>query len=426
MKKLLFLFLLGLLSIVSRGQDKNQEAPKKEELPPSPVDTFYIQRDLFIDSIDVLPQAIETDGWLLLNDEIKNELSGAVDNMYNAKFERAEKQFRSLRRRYKQHPMPYFLLGLSQWWKIVPTNIQTEQYDAPFFAYMDSTILYAEKLYEKNPKNLEAAFFMSAAYGFQARLHSERSNWRKATVASRRSLEYLQKSRVANDLSPEFLFGEALYNYYAVWIAQNYKLLRPIILFFPRGNKELGLQQLKTVARNGFYTGTEAKFFLMKILANEENAPFEAMPLARSLATTYPDNAYFQRFYAMMCFREGNFRETERIANAILTKYNQRMPGYEAIGSRYASYFLGYISQSRRDFKKAKERYEQCIAFARSTGETESGYYISAHLNLGRIYDQEKDIKRAKVYYEEVKDKAARKTDAFKEAREYLRKNRKA
>lgn len=425
MKQPLLLFLLGLLPFLVQAQDQNPETPKKVETPYSPVDTFYIQRDLYIDSIDILPQAIETDGWLLMNDEIKNELSGAVDNMYNFKFERAEKQFKSLRRRYKQHPMPYFLLGLSQWWKIVPTNIQTRQYDEPFFAYMDSTIMYAQRLYEKDNRNLEAAFFMSAAYGFQARLHSERGNWRKATVASRHSLEYLQKSRVANGLSPEFLFGEALYNYYAVWIAQNYPLLRPVILFFPRGDKNLGLQQLKNVAQDGFYTGTEAKFFLMKILANEESDPFEAMPIARSLATTYPDNAYFQRFYAMMCFRQGSFRETERISNEILTKYNKRMPGYEAIGGRYASYFLAYICQNRKDYPKAKQLYEQCITFAKSTGEMESGYYISSHLNLGRIYDQEKDYKRAKTHYEEVKDKAERKTDAFHEAKAYLKKHRK-
>lgn len=425
MKKLLFFFLVGLFPFLSLAQDQGEEGPKKDTMPrPIPPDTFFM-RDLYIDSIDILPQAIETDGWLLMNEDIKNELIGAVDNMYNAKFERAEKQFRSLRRRYKQHPMPYFLMGLSNWWKIVPTNVRTTQFDAPFFAYMDTTISFAERLYEKDVKNLEAAFFLSAAYGFQARLHSERSNWRKATVCSRRSLEFLQKSRVANGLSPEFLFGEALYNYYAVWIAQNYPLLRPIILFFPKGNKQLGLQQLKMVARNGFYTGTEAKFFLMKILANEENDHFEAMPLARQLATTYPDNAYFERFYAMMNFREGNFRETERLANDILNKYNKRLPGYEAIGGRYASYYLAYICQNRKDIPKAKLLYEQCIRFARQTNEVESGYYVSSHLNLGRIYAQEKDLVRAKQHYEEVKDKAERKTDAFREARDFLRKNRK-
>ena len=57
----------------------------------------------------------------------------------------------------------------------------------------------------------------------------------------------------------------ALYNYYAEWISENYAILRPVLMFFPDGNKELGIKQLKTVANNAFYTRTEAQYFLMRI-----------------------------------------------------------------------------------------------------------------------------------------------------------------
>ena len=61
-----------------------------------------------LDSVAVAPQALDTKGWLLLNPDIKTELDGAVHNLYNFKFDKAERQFRSLKRRYPQHPMPYF------------------------------------------------------------------------------------------------------------------------------------------------------------------------------------------------------------------------------------------------------------------------------------------------------------------------------
>ena len=66
-----------------------------------------------LDSVAVAPQALDTKGWLLLNPDIQTELDGAVHNLYDFQFNKAERQFRSLRRRYPQHPMPYFLLGLS-------------------------------------------------------------------------------------------------------------------------------------------------------------------------------------------------------------------------------------------------------------------------------------------------------------------------
>jgi tetratricopeptide (TPR) repeat protein len=415
-KSFLFLFTFLLLASYSRAQTTD---PKQQAAIDSVI------RHMVIDSIDVTPEAIDTEGWLLLDESIKNELSGAVDNLYNFKYERAERQFRSLRRRYPHHPMPYFLMGLSQWWKIVPTNILTKKYDDAFFAYMDTTIMYGERMLVQKKNNYEAAFFLAAAHGFSARLHSERKNWRKATVHSRQALNFMNKAKEANGLSPEFMFGEALYNYYAVWISKNYPLLRPVLLFFPDGDKQKGLTELKQVADNGFYTGMEAKFFLMKILANEENNQMAAYPISRYLATKYPDNAYFQRFYARLSFVIGNLSETERISLQILDKLNRKMPGYESISGRYAAYFLGYIYQNRNNLAKAKSYYQQAITFAAQTDEAKSGYAIHSYLNLARISHEENNIQQAKEYYHIVKDLADDDKRAEKEAKQYLKKYKK-
>ncbi|WP_092767543.1 tetratricopeptide repeat protein [Hymenobacter actinosclerus] len=380
-----------------------------------------------LQNVDVAPNAANISGWLLLDKDIQTELEGAVYNLYNFKYDKAERQFRSLRRRYPQHPMPYFLLGLSTWWKIMPSNITNKQYDKVFLAYMDTAVTRGEALYRADNKNYEASFFLSASYGFSARLNAERSNWRKATVESKRALSYLEKSREANGLSPEFLFGQALINYYAPWISDNYPLLRPVLLFFPKGNKQLGLQQLRNVAANGFYTGPEAKVFLMKILQNQENKPAEALPIAQQMATTYPDNAYFQRFYALMSYQVGDLRECERVSRDILEKINRGMPGYEGISGRYATFFLGSLMESRyQDLDKARDYYQRCVVFSESTGDTQQGFYLYALLNLARIAAKQKDPEAATRYYQDVLKKADRKSDAQKEARAYLQKQKKA
>lgn len=390
-----------------------------------PTDTTAM-REVTLESIEVLPSSGVVSGMLLLNPDIKYELEGAVDNMYNFKYEIAEKQFKSLRRRYPEHPMPYFLMGLSQWWKIMPTNIQTQKYDESFLAYMDSTIQKAEKMYDRDEKNFEAAFFLAAAYGFEGRLHSERSNWRKATVASKRALDFMEKAKAGNGLSPEFLFGEALFNYYSVWIHENYTMLRPVLLFFPDGDKRLGIKQLRYVSNQGFYTGTESKLFLMKIYANEEGNTAEALKVAQSLAMKYPDNAYFHRSYARLLFVQGHFTMAERVCEDILHKLEQNMPGYESVSGRYASYILAYINQHKyRDLEKAKKYYKDAIKYAEMSGERESGYYINSYLNLARIADQQKDKSTAKQYYTIVLKASDKKSDSFKEAKKYLKNNKK-
>jgi predicted Zn-dependent protease len=383
-------------------------------------------RQVTMTEVEVLPTAAKVKGMLLLNKDVQYELEGAVDNMYNFKYERAEKQFKSIRRRYPEHPLPYFLMGLSQWWKIVPTNIQTLKYDDIFFAYMDTTIQKAEAMYEKDESNVEAAFFLAASYGFSARLHSERSNWRKATVASKRSLDFLEKAKAGNGLSPEFLFGEALFNYYAVWIPENYPMLRPVLVFFPNGDKRLGLKQLSYVSKTGFYTGTESKLFLMKILANEEKKMQEALEVSEDLALKYPDNAYFQRFYARLLFVNGHFTKAERVSEEILSKLALKMPGYEPVSGRYASYILGYINQHKyRDFEKAKSHYKNTIMFAEMTNERDSGYFVNSYLNLARIAKQQKDKAAANNYYAVVLKASDKKSANFKEARKFLKENKK-
>ena len=162
----------------------------------------------------------------------------------------------------------------------------------------------------------------------------------------------------------------------------------------------------------------------MKILNNEENKSAAAMPVARQLAREYPDNAYFQRFYALMTFREGEFVECERTSRQILDNLNLGMPGYEGISGRYATYFLGYFMENKyRDVAKAKDYYQRCIVFSETTGDTKGGFYLFANTNLARIAAREKDVVTARRYYTVVADKADRKSEQAREAKAYLKKN---
>src|SRR5688572_32661238 len=78
---------------------------------------------------------------ILLNDlGVQLECTQALNDLYNFKFTEAEKQFQYLRKKYVWHPLPYFLMGLIEWWKIMP-NTKDKSHDDIFVAYMDSTIL---------------------------------------------------------------------------------------------------------------------------------------------------------------------------------------------------------------------------------------------------------------------------------------------
>ena len=360
---------------------------------------------------------------LISNITVQLEATQALNDLYNFKFEKAEQQFRWFKQKYAWHPLPYFLLGLSEWWKIMP-SLGDRSHDVRFLAYMDSTILVAEHLHDRSPEyRLESAFFLAAAYGFKGRLYSDedRKEWRRAALAGKRALHYLDECKEQNNLSPELLFGDALYNYFSVWVRENYPALKPLLWFFPKGDKELGLKQLVEVSYNAFYTRTEAMVWLMRIWLSYENQLEKAHQLAEYLHQTYPDNPYFHRFYARALYGRGMHPEMEVESQAILARIDSGHIGYEATSGRYAAFFLGQLGEGRRRPQDAKKYYLLAVRYSEQSGATKSGYYLYSLIALGEIASKEGDKVTAKKYFTIVKDKAGRKDEAFKDAKRRLK-----
>lgn len=362
---------------------------------------------------------------ILLNDiTVQVQCSQALNDLYNFKFDKAEDNFRSLKRQYRWHPLPYFLMGLIEWWKIMP-NTKDTSHDKQFLAYMDSTISIAENLYDNYPEyKIEGAFFLSAAYGFKGRLYSdeERRNWTKAASAGKDALDYLEESKTKQDLSPELLFGDALFNYFSVWVPENYPALKMILWMFPKGDKALGLKQLKEVSYNAFYTRTEAMVWLMRILNSYENDQPRAFDISRYLYETYPDNPFFHRYYARILYSMGRFSVAEPVCLNILTRIDSGQLGYEATSGRYAAFFLGQIYETYKKYEDAKKYYKMCIKFANEINADESGYALYSLIALGEIAEKEGNKAEAKKYFKEVKKKSGRKDEAFKTAKQRLKK----
>lgn len=362
---------------------------------------------------------------ILLNDlTVQLQCSQALNDLYNFKFDKAEENFRSLKQQYRWHPLPYFLMGLIEWWKIMP-NTKDTSHDKQFLAYMDSTITIAENLYDNYPEyKIESAFFLSAAYGFKGRLYSdeERRNWTRAASAGKDALDYLEESKVKQDLSPELLFGDALFNYFSVWVPENYPALKMILWMFPKGDKALGLKQLKEVSYNAFYTRTEAMVWLMRILNSYENDQPRAFDISRYLYETYPDNPFFHRYYARILYSMGRFSVAEPVCLEILTRIDSAQLGYEATSGRYAAFFLGQIYESQKKLTEAKVYYKKCIKFANDIDAGDSGYALYSMIALGEIAEREGNKAEAKKYFKEVKKKSGRKDEAFQTAKKRLKK----
>ncbi|MCP1384268.1 tetratricopeptide repeat protein [Runella salmonicolor] len=356
---------------------------------------------------------------LLSNPGVQIEATEAINKLYNFKFAEADAEFRWLRYRYPNHPMPYFLMGLAEWWKIVP-NTDDTRYDDRCIALMDTCITLAEKLYDIRENKIEPSFFLAAAYAFKGRIHSERKHWSRATFAGKNALKYLERCKGQSEISPELLFGDGLFNYFAEWIPDNYPLLKPVLWLFPKGNKQMGIQQLEKVGNNAFYTRTEARYFLLQIYGYE-NQYAKSYDLAKYSWETYPDNPYFERYYLRSAFVRGNSDEAEKIANSILAKIDAGKTGYEAVSGRNAAYVLAYYANNyHRDLPKAKLYYQKTLDYSTQAKAFTSGYYLASLVGLGRIAEKEKNYDAAREYYKTAVDRGEKKSTQVKEAKDAL------
>ena len=355
--------------------------------------------------------------YLLQSFALQIEITDAVDHMYNFNFHKAEVEFNWLKFNYPKHPLPYFLYGISTWWQMMPNLDKVGELGDEFIAYMDSSIYMAEEILDREEDNIEALFFLAGSYGFKGRFHSDRKNWGKAANAGRLALKYLKRTQGNETFSPEILFGDALFNYYSIWIRENYPMLRPVLFFFPKGDKELGVKQLEEVAANAFYTRVEAIFFLMRIKAFETKETAEALRLGSYVHTQYPNNPYFHRFYARMLYNSGQRTKAEEVSKEIMQRLDSGVLGYEETSGRYASFILAHINKGRGNWEEAEPYYLQTLKFSEGSETENEGYALYARLHLAEYYVDEKRYTEAKPLIANIRKYTKRRSSSYKKAR---------
>ena len=194
-------------------------------------------------------------------------------------------------------------------------------------------------------------------------------------------------------------------------------MLRPILMFFPKGEKELGIKQLEEVANNAFYTRVEAQYFLMRIKAFEENNIFEALRLGEYMFTRYPNNPYFHRFYARMLYSAGQYNKALEESEAILAHIENKKMGYEGVSGRWASFYAGHVYKGRNDIEQARKHFKDVITFSEATGSEESGYYIYSALLMAEFYAKNDQGELALPLLSNIRDNTKRRNDDYKRAR---------
>lgn len=337
------------------------------------------------------------------NSDFESRVESGIKQIYNIKFAEAEKTFRSLIADYPDHPAGRFFLAMIDWWKIL-LDVENESHDEIFFQKLEDVIFQCDKILEKDPQNVDALFFKGGSIGFRGRLRALRESWLKAADDGREALPIVER---ASRLDPDNLdvqLGFGIYNYYAAVIPEEYPLIKPLMIFFPSGNKEEGLRQLRNTAFNGKYAKYEARYFLMTIFYRYESNPWQAEEFAKMLVDDFPDNPTFQRWLGRIYVRQGKLQLADSLFKDVLRKADENFYGYNfPVALREANYYVGYNYKLNNELDSAKIYLTRCAEISQQIDkEEESGFLINSVLYLAQISEAKNLFEEAISYYERL------------------------
>lgn len=308
----------------------------------------------------------------------QNQALRGLDLLYNMDFAKAQHIFTTLSKEYPREPAPHFLNALNTWWKISISR-DYKGYDAAFLREIDSAEFKAAHLAKKSEHRMEYAFIMFNTLAFKARYYAMREEWMTAGNTARKSLPFLLEGKKYLNQNFEFHFALGLYDYFSVYYPEKYPVTKPLMVFFPQGNKMNGIRLLEQASVQKNYSRNEARFFLMRILTDDEPDYAKALEMAKFLSRKYPANTVYRLYLGKLYFLNGEyesaktiFQSMEKIHMAALNKEQKRI---DQIHSLYTSqimfnvwYYLGkmflqnpplalvYFSKSEGLIKICQER----------------------------------------------------------------------
>jgi tetratricopeptide (TPR) repeat protein len=325
-----------------------------------------------------------------------------INDVYNFEFEKADSEFSYLAITYPSHPAGKFFLAMIDWWNIL-MNVDDESKDDEFVRKLDLVIDLCDSLLDINENDVSALFFKGGALGFRGRLRANRESWIKAANDGRLALPIVQHAyKIAPD-NDDILLGIGIYNYYAYIIPQKYPIVKPLMIFFPSGDKNKGIQQLTEASKHAQFASIEAKYFLLQLYYSYEKQYDSSYAIAVSLFQRFPNNVIFHRYLGRSAFVLGKYEDAYKIFTGIWLRCEQGKRGYGKNVKREAMYYLGTCEMNKKSYDSAKTFFLICDGLCRELDTSEqSGFMAMANLKLGMIYDIQNRRSDAEKQYRKV------------------------
>ena len=321
----------------------------------------------------------------------------AMDLIYNMEFDEALRAAQHLIDLAPTHPAGYFYRAATYWqWRLMTPDLHQK---ATLLTQFQQATQRARELAEQLPaaQAAEAAFYLGAVYGMQARMHFVEQQYIRALLTAKKGNTYLQQcvARV-----PDWYDAYAGLGTYQYVLSRVPGVWRNLVqqLIGIAGDREKGLQTLEQARTAGRLSVPEAGSLLAKIyvLPGEEQY-VKAYVLLEQLVQRYPNNSDYRYRLALVCAQLGLWERARQVSQSLIADIAQGKPYPPQAWLPLFHYRLAetYVFQQQPQAAAALLRTLQ-------TQTLSPALRAWVELRLGNVYDLRGERQAAQAWYQGV------------------------
>src|ERR1039457_1864242 len=322
----------------------------------------------------------------LAQSDIERGVLKGLDYCYNFKWGKADEEFQKLIEKYPDDLRGYHYKSTISLWYYLSSK-STDDYQN-FVRYSDFAIEKGGKQLDNDPDNEIILYTLGTAYSSRAIVFAKAESYLNAAWASKKSESYLNDALKINPKRADAYLGLGLYNFAVGQIPSGFKWA--LSLAGIKGNKELGIQYMKKVANEGYFSKTEASYYLSQIYSESLNNYEMAANYLKLLVKKYPDNLLFNYSMGVLEIKRKNLSQAEKIISKI-TRTNET--NFKEL-VYFSNFLLGDIYFKDNDFNSAKEYYLKFL-----TSYNQKDYKGIASYRLGVCFELTDDRNTAIQYF---------------------------
>jgi hypothetical protein len=288
------------------------------------------------------------------DDALRAEIASVIDLFYGNEFERAAVAAAKMETKHPGHPVGPLFRAIVEYQNWASEGFHDERSWRSVERDLARAVTAAEGLAASS--RAESDYYLGAALGFRARGLATRHRYLNALAAASESLKKLKEALALDPTLIDAKLGLGMYHYFAARMPGPAKPLAHLLVG-ERGDRELGLSELWSVAKSSGSARMEARSVLAMILCKPDEADWSgAEKLLAELMTRYPRNPVYRlrRVYALE--RMGEFDKARSLADPDGAWLSAIHPGQRPHARAWALYRAAEIDVLTGRWDEARKR----------------------------------------------------------------------